>query len=85
MKILLFVTRYLCYASNTAFAASLSNELKALGHEVEICNIMGREDAGERVAGYVGKKFDAVIDFNSTLPRAKAGESAFLDEIVAPF
>lgn len=85
MRILMFVTRYLCYASNTAFAASLSHELKDLGHEVEICNIMGREDAGERVAGYVGKSFDAVIDFNSTLPRAKLGDSAFLDEIDAPF
>lgn len=85
MTILMFITRYLCYASNTAFAASLSNELKEMGHEVEICNILGREDAGERAAEFVGRRFDAIIDFNSTLPRAKAGGKAFLDAIDAPF
>lgn len=84
-KILIFITRYLCYASNCIFALKLSGELKKLGATVEVCSLMDEEDAGLIATKFIGKSFDAIIDFNSTMPRAMAGDVRFLDEIDGPF
>lgn len=84
-KILIFITRYLCYASNCIFALKLSGELKKLGVDVEVCSLMDEEDTGLVATKYIGKSFDAIIDFNSTMPRAMAGNVRFLNEIDGPF
>jgi len=84
-KVLIFVARYLCYASNACFAEQLAMELNGLGVETEICNLLTMEDAGLTLAKYIGREYLAVLDFNSTMPRAMAGKERFLDQIDAPF
>lgn len=84
-KVLIFVTRYLAYASNIVFAHECRVALTQLGIDVEICDIMNEEDAEQILLSYVGKKYDAVIDFNSVLPRVMADKEHFIDMIDAPF
>ena len=84
-KVLIFVARYLCYASNASFAEQLAMEFESLGVQAEICNLLTMEDAGLTLAKYIGREYLAVIDFNSTMPRAMAGKERFLDQIDAPF
>lgn len=84
-KILIFIARYLCYASNASFAEQLATEFNALGVRTEICNLLTMEDAGLTLAKYIDREYLAVLDFNSTMPRAMAGKERFLDRIEAPF
>lgn len=84
-KVLIFITRYLCYASNEAFADRIAASLKCKGIDVEICNIINNKFSEVDLTKYIGKKYKAVIDFNSTLPRAMVGDKRFLDLIDAPF
>ena len=84
-KVLIFVTRYLAYASNIVFAHECRVAFTQLGIDVEICDIMNEEDAEQILLSYVGKKYDAVIDFNSVLPRVMADKEHFIDMIDAPF
>ncbi|RDY30480.1 glycosyltransferase [Lachnotalea glycerini] len=85
--ILIFISRILCYESNHFFIAEMSKELKKLGYEIEICEIeMEESDIEEKLEQYIGKKFRAIIDFNSRLQRLEldSGER-YLDQIDAPF
>lgn len=84
-KILIFITRYLCYASNEYFAEQLVNALKEYGVQVEVCNIINNDYAETDLTKYIGRKYLAIIDFNSTLPRAMVGDKRFLDLIDGPF
>ncbi|WP_099466967.1 glycosyltransferase family protein [Konateibacter massiliensis] len=86
-NILFFVSRVLCYESNYLFIAEMEKELERLGYQVELCEVDKEEDdAEERMMQYVGKKFRAVIDFNSGLQRAEMDNGQFyLDMIDAPF
>lgn len=84
-KILIFVTRYLCYASNESFAMELERNFNALGFEAEICNIINNDLSDIELTKYIGKKYLAIIDFNSTLQRALVGDERFLDLIDGPF
>ena len=84
MKFLLFELRDGSYYSYTYFAESIAKELSARGHDVEVFNIT--ESNLDEIEKYVGSSYDAVIDFNSKLPRALLDDdSYFLDHIDAPF
>ncbi|MFA9375979.1 MAG: glycosyltransferase [Lachnotalea sp.] len=86
-NILLFISRILCYESNKFFVAEMSKELQDLGYQIEQCEVdMEDEDLEEKLEKYIGKKFRAVIDFNSRLQRLEmdTGER-YLDMIDAPF
>jgi hypothetical protein len=107
-KILIFVTRQMCYDSAGFFAKKLALNLETLGVECELCmfsedDIPGRiqmfaadisetdgmsvlPQAESILKQHVGKKYLAVIDFNSKLPRiALEDGTLFLDSIDAPF
>ena len=84
-KVLIFVTRYLAYASNIVFAHECRNALMQMGIDAEICDIMSEEDAEQILLSHVGKKYDALLDFNSVLPRVMAEKEHFIDMIDAPF
>ncbi len=84
MKILIFEMKTVCYNSYLYFGDSLGAALSKLGHTVEYFKI--DEDALDDLEKYIGSSFDALIDFNSDLPRALMDDdSYFLDHIDAPF
>lgn len=82
--ILLFEMRSVCYDSYIYFAESLASALRALGHTVEIFSLL--EHTVDDLENYCHRSFDAMIDFNSTLPSFMMEDgSYFLDQIDAPF
>lgn len=84
MKFLIFEMKTVCYNSYLYFGDSLGNALTKLGHSVEYFKV--DEDALDDLEKYVGKSYDALIDFNSDLPRALMDDdSYFLDHVDAPF
>lgn len=108
MKVLIFITRQLCYNSGKYFAQKIGEALQQYGCECEYCEIpeyaipaAGTEiaqpasinsnkkidqSAEELLEQYINKKYDAVLDFNSKLPRLiMDDDSYYLDNIDAPF
>ncbi len=84
MKFLFFEMKTVCYNSYLYFGDALAAQLKSLGHEVEFFRIT--DDNLEDLEKYVGCHFDAMIDFNSDLPRALMDDdSYFLDHVDSPF
>lgn len=81
---LLFQLKSVCYDSYIYFSNALAKALSGAGHEVEIFSALKEPlEAAER---FIGRTFDAVIDFNSELPRVRMDDdSYFLDHIDAPF
>lgn len=86
-KILIFISRILCYESNPFFISKICEQLQEGGFQTEVCEI-DLEDVNieKKLEQYIGKKFSAIIDFNSKLPRLEMdnGEK-YLDQIDAPF
>lgn len=84
MKFLIFEMKTVCYNSYLYFGDSLGNALVKAGHEVEYFKV--DEDDLDSLEKYIGKSYDAMIDFNSDLPRALMDDdSYFLDHVDAPF
>ncbi len=81
---LLFQLKSVCYNSYTYFSQSLADELSSLSHSVEIFS--AEREPAEAMERFAGHHFDAVIDFNSGLPKVKMDDGTyFLDQIDAPF
>lgn len=84
MKFLIFEMKTVCYNSYLYFGDALGLALKNAGHSVEYFKV--DEQALDDLEQFVGKHFDAMIDFNSDLPRALMDDdSFFLDHVDAPF
>ena len=84
MKFLIFEMKTVCYNSYLYFGDALGAALKNLGHQVEYFKI--DEDNLDDLERYVGTFYDALIDFNSDLPRALMDDdSYFLDHVDGPF
>ena len=84
MKILILELKSVCYNSYIYFAESLAKEFLKNGHEVEFFRVP--EEPFENLEKYKGLSFDAIIDFNSDIPRAILDDdSYFLNSIDAPF
>ena len=84
MKFLIFEMKTVCYNSYLYFGDALGKALTDKGHTVEYFKV--DEDALDDLENYVGAKYDALIDFNSDLPRALMDDdSYFLDHVDAPF
>lgn len=94
-KILIFCTRSLCYFSGEFFARELAEIFQNKGDHVE--TVLLPDEPGSTASSrdlsqfgiletYIGKKYDAVIDFNSFLPYLSDDDGTpILDEIDAPF
>lgn len=81
---LIFAVKPVCYNSYLYFADSLARELAHAGYRVEVFS--SEKEPLSSMERFAGKSFDAVIDFNSGLPRIKMEEGGyFLDRIHAPF
>jgi hypothetical protein len=84
MKFLIFEMRTVCYNSYLYFGDALGKALAELGHNVEYFKV--DEQELDDLEQFVGKHYDALIDFNSDLPRALMDDdSFFLDHVDAPF
>lgn len=94
-NILIFCTRSLCYFSGEFFARELAEIFQNKGDRVE--TVLLPDEPGSTAATrdlsqfeilekYIGKTYDAVIDFNSFLPYLTDDDGTpILDEIDAPF
>ena len=81
---LLFQVKSVCYDSYIYFSNALAKALTNAGHAVEIFSAL--EEPLEAAERFVGRTFDAIIDFNSELPMLQMeDDSYFLDHIDAPF
>lgn len=84
MNFLIFEMRTVCYNSYLYFGDSLGSALTNLGHNVEYFKV--DENDLDELEKYCGKHYDALIDFNSDLPKALMDDdSFFLDHVDAPF
>jgi glycosyltransferase involved in cell wall biosynthesis len=85
--ILIFISRMLCYESNRLFIAEMSDAFQNLGYQVELCEIdLEDENLEKKLETYIGKAFQAIIDFNSTLPRLQMeSDERYIDTLHAPF
>lgn len=83
-KVLIFELKSVCYNSYLYFEDKLAEQLRAHGYDVEIFQL--QEEPLENIERYCDTSFDAVIEFNSDLPKLKMeDDSYFLDHIHAPF
>lgn len=86
-NILIFISRILCYESNRFFVSEMERRLQDYGYEVEVCEIdLEDNEIESKLMSFVGRDFDAIIDFNSALPRLEMEDGErYLDQINAPF
>lgn len=81
---LFFQLKSACYDSYTYFSNALAKELCAMGHTVEFFS--AAKEPLENMEKFIGRHFDAIIDFNSDLPKLQMEDDTyFLDHIDAPF
>ena len=74
----------ICYGSTHHFVDCMAEGFKNLGWEVEIFDL--EKEGFEALERLSGRTYDAVVDFNSILPKAVTDEDIpFLDTIDAPF
>ena len=66
---LFFQLKSACYDSYTYFSNALAKELCAMGHTVEFFS--AAKEPLENMEKFIGRHFDAIIDFNSDLPNYK--------------
>ena len=91
-KILLFKAKIICYSSNEYFTDCFIDALINAGCDVDLCDISmeesfnKEEEMEKKLELLMGKNYDAIIDFNSILPRIRLDDgSFFLDYINGPF
>ena len=83
-KILICALKSVCYHSYLYFEDRLGSELKKHGWQVTY--FRASEESLTHLERYVGASFDAVLEFNSDLPKVRMDDgSYFLDHIHAPF
>lgn len=83
-KILMLKIKSACYDSTFQLADLYGKALESLGYEVEYFSTA--KESLMALERYAGKKFDAVIDFNSLVTGLDTDEGEwFLDKIDAPF
>lgn len=81
---LFFRLRNICYNSYNYFSGALAGALLDRSHTVTVFS--GEKEPLEAMERFVGQKFDAMVDFNSNLPKLKMEDGTyFLDQIDAPF
>lgn len=84
MKFLFFQLKTVSYDSYTYFSGQLAAGLRSHGHETVF--FRAAEEPLTAMERFSGQTFDAVIDFNSDLPKVRMDDDRyFLDTIHAPF
>ncbi len=84
MKVLFFQIKPTSYESYLYFSEALATEFRKAGHETIIFNAAKEPLAS--MERFRGMRFDAMIDFNSVLPKVTTEDNTpFLNTIDAPF
>ena len=85
-KILVFCSREICYLSGNFFAHQLAAAFDDLGYETTVCEFTSQDDLDAVLSPFFGKKYRAVFDFNSLLPRLAMDDGTpVIDLIDGPF
>ena len=85
-KILFLISRQLCYGTAPFFAQQLIKEIKTAGVGCIYYELDMNGDLERQLNNFEGIEVEAVIDFNSLLPRLVCqDQTRFLDHIPAPF
>lgn len=85
-NILVFCSREICYCSGNFFAHQLGAAFEELGFEVQVCEFTREDDFDKILAPLTGKKYRAIFDFNSLLPRLEMEDGTpFMEQLDGPF
>lgn len=85
-KILVFCSREICYCSGNFFAHQLGAAFEELGFDVQVCEFTREDDFDKVLEPLTGKKYRAVFDFNSLLPRLEMEDGTpFMEHLDGPF
>jgi len=85
-EILVFCSREICYCSGNFFAHQLGAAFEELGFEVQVCEFTREDDFDKILEPLTGKKYRAVFDFNSLLPRLEMEDGTpFMEQLDGPF
>ncbi len=83
-RLLMFKVHTFCYNSPFFFIDKTAESFRNAGWEVEVFDGDSRDL--QELDEYTGQRFDAILDFNSSLPRADTTEDEYyLDTIEGPF
>lgn len=85
--ILVIESKELCYQSSSYFLQAIGRELVNAGIPVEYFKFESIEKQEEQIIGYIGKRYRAIIDMNSTLALIVCDEQKdyLINLIHAPF
>lgn len=84
-RILIFQLKEFCYSSYIYFSNQIGKELTLAGYQVDYFHI-GVDGALEDIENLLGNHYDAIMEFNSDLPRIlMEDDSHYLDHFDAPF
>lgn len=85
-RVLLFISKQICYQSNSFFAGQLAVAFERLGFAADICELSWSEELEEKLEPLLGRKYRVILDFNSMLPRVVMDdETPYLDMLDGPF
>lgn len=85
-NILVFCSREICYCSGNFFAHQLGAAFEELGFEVQVCEFTKEDDLDRVLEPFAGKRYRAILDFNSLLPRLEMEDGTpFMDRLDGPF
>lgn len=85
-NILVFCSREICYCSGNFFAHQLGAAFEELGFEVQVCEFTREDDFDKILEPLTGKKYRAIFDFNSLLPRLEMEDGTpFMEQLDGPF
>ena len=85
-NILVFCSREICYCSGNFFAHQLGAAFEELGFEVQVCEFTREDDFDKILEPLTGKKYRAIFDFNSLLPRLETEDGTpFMEQLDGPF
>lgn len=85
-RVLVFSSREICYYSGNFFANQLASAFEEIGYWAELCELSKGEDFDQKLAPYMEKEYEVIVDFNSLLPRLVLDDgSYYLDHLNGPF
>lgn len=85
-KILVFCSREICYLSGNFFAHQLAGAFEEAGYETTVCEFTSKDDLDKVLSPFFGKKYRAVFDFNSLLPRLAMDDGTPVTDLIdGPF
>lgn len=84
--VLLFTSRDICYYSADFFANQMADAFERAGYPVKMCMLDTEKNLDGQLTSYIGKSYEAILDFNSLLPRMVLDNNErYVDQLDGPF